>query len=193
MIREITGARYASGRRRAGPLEWGLRARTAFVRRALRSGARVLDVGAADGAMMDRLRNELGLSLAVSVEVSAALAATIPRDGVRASGIALPFAEGTFDFVVCSAARKHVRDTRALAGEFRRVLRPGGRAVIVDPHPWVLGIGLRLGKFDPRYLHHRSGAADIAAEMREEGFVNVRARSGFFVTCVAERPGEASA
>jgi SAM-dependent methyltransferase len=187
-MREMSGAHYASGRRGVGVLGWGLRTRTAFVRGALWRGARVLDVGAADGAMMSRLREEMGLALAVSVEYAAALAAMIPRDGVRASGTALPFADGAFDFVVCSAARKHVRDTRALEREFLRVLRPGGRAVIVDPHPLVLALGIRLGKFDPRYLHHRSTAADIAREMEGVGFVIRHVRSGPFVTCVAERP-----
>jgi len=47
---------YLTGRRRRGLLTFGLEARTAIVRKALHPGASVLDVGAADGAMMARLR-----------------------------------------------------------------------------------------------------------------------------------------
>jgi SAM-dependent methyltransferase len=184
---------YVSGRRRPGLLGFGLEARAAIVRKALRPGMDVLDVGAADGAMMARFRDEYSLARAVSVEYSLSLAARIPREGVCASGTALPFVDGAFDLVVCSAARKHVRDTGVLAREFLRVLRPGGRALVIDPHPWVLSIGLHLGKFDGRYLHHRSSARAIAGEMREAGFTDVRARSGLFVTCLAEKPRSAAA
>jgi len=75
------------------------------------------------------------------VEYSLSLAVRIPREGVCASGTALPFRDSVFDVVVCSAARKHVRDTATLTREFLRVLRPGGRVLVIDPHPWVLGSG----------------------------------------------------
>ena len=71
----------------------------------------------------------------------------------------------SFDIVICSAARKYVRDGAKLVREFLRFLGPGGSLAVVDPHPWALGLGVRLGKFDRGYLHHRSNAAEIAAEM----------------------------
>ncbi|HVP39073.1 MAG TPA: class I SAM-dependent methyltransferase [Candidatus Saccharimonadales bacterium] len=141
---------YASGRRRPGFLRLGFRMRSRMVLRHLRDGARVLDVGAADGAMVEELSRHLRFPLAVSVERDPELAACIPRGGVCANGLALPFPDATFDFAVCCATRKHVRDSGALMREIARVLRPGGTVVVVDPHPWVLRLGRRLGKFDPR-------------------------------------------
>jgi ubiquinone/menaquinone biosynthesis C-methylase UbiE len=43
---------------------------------------------------------------------------------------ALPLAPATFDRVLCSGVLYHVPDCRQALAEMRRVLRPGGRAVI---------------------------------------------------------------
>lgn len=53
---------------------------------------------------------------------------------------ALPFADGTADFVICSHVIEHVADPFGMLDEIRRVLRPGGRAVVVVPN--------RLTSFD---------------------------------------------
>ncbi len=178
---------YASGRRRHGLLALGFRLRSRLVREHLRTGARILDVGAADGAMLEHLRRSVPFSLAVSMEKDPRLAAVIRGNGVCASGLGLPFSSETFDVVVCSATRKHVRDSLALTKEAVRVLRPGGRLIVVDPHPWLLRLGRRIGKFDPRYLFHLSRAADIAREMTEAGLIVDCARNGPFVCCVGRR------
>lgn len=45
---------------------------------------------------------------------------------------ALPFADATFDTVVCAYAMCSVPDERAAVLEMRRVLLPGGRLILVD-------------------------------------------------------------
>jgi SAM-dependent methyltransferase len=45
---------------------------------------------------------------------------------------ALPFADATFDTVVCTYAMCSVPDERAAVLEMRRVLLPGGRLILVD-------------------------------------------------------------
>jgi ubiquinone/menaquinone biosynthesis C-methylase UbiE len=45
---------------------------------------------------------------------------------------ALPFAEQSFDFVVCRAAFKNFGDPVGALAEMHRVLRPGGEALIID-------------------------------------------------------------
>src|SRR5262245_27369527 len=45
----------------------------------------------------------------------------------------LPFADETFNVIVCMDAMCHLPDRRRLLGEWRRVLRPGGRMLYTDP------------------------------------------------------------
>src|SRR5262249_17631503 len=45
----------------------------------------------------------------------------------------LPFTDGAFDAIVCMDAMCHLPDRGRLFGEWRRVLRPGGRLLYTDP------------------------------------------------------------
>jgi ubiquinone/menaquinone biosynthesis C-methylase UbiE len=44
----------------------------------------------------------------------------------------MPFAENSFDFLVCRAAFKNFSEPRKAIDEMRRVLKPGGTGVIID-------------------------------------------------------------
>lgn len=48
----------------------------------------------------------------------------------NASG--MPFADGSFDFLVCRAAFKNFADPGGALSEMRRVLKPGGRGLVID-------------------------------------------------------------
>src|SRR5262245_42053924 len=50
----------------------------------------------------------------------------------RGNASAMPFADSSFDFVVCMAAFKNFTDPVGALNEIHRVLRPGGRAAIFD-------------------------------------------------------------
>ena len=56
---------------------------------------------------------------------------------LRASGTALPFADGAFDFVICGHVVKHLEDDALLAllREVRRVLTGGGIALLWEFAP----------------------------------------------------------
>ena len=47
----------------------------------------------------------------------------------------LPFDDDSFDFLCLGFALRHVSDLRATFGEFRRVLRPGGTALVLEITP----------------------------------------------------------
>lgn len=65
----------------------------------------------------------------------------------EADAEALPFGDDTFDTVVCTLAMCAVPDERATIGEMRRVLRPGGRLLLLDhiaSNWWPIWAGQRL-------------------------------------------------
>ena len=77
-------------------------------------------------------RNESGVATA------SAMAAAAGEDGAVAFSVAdatsrLPFDDATFDALLCIDSMNHFPDRVAVLREWRRVLRPGGRALFTDP------------------------------------------------------------
>ena len=97
-----------------------------------------VDVGAGDGG---QIRSALDQGLLrsftriVAADISEERVARMRRlmpeiDAVVADAQALPFADDTFDFIYSSQVIEHVPDDAAMAREMRRVLKPGGVAVV---------------------------------------------------------------
>ena len=55
---------------------------------------------------------------------------------VSADALKLPFADGTFDRIICSEVLEHIPDAQTAIGELARVLRPGGSIAVTVP-AWV--------------------------------------------------------
>jgi SAM-dependent methyltransferase len=105
-------------------------------------GARLLDVGDTDGLMLKRLGHHgLGFNL-----VPAAIE-NIRANGIEAQlgdGQDMPFADGSFDYVLCFETLEHVESPAQLLAQLARVCDPAGRVFLSIP--WV-----------PRtYVHARS-------------------------------------
>jgi ubiquinone/menaquinone biosynthesis C-methylase UbiE len=62
--------------------------------------------------------------------------------------IALPVETASVDLVVCALALTHCEDLRRPVAELARVLRPGGRLVVSDFHPFQLMTGGNAFFFD---------------------------------------------
>jgi SAM-dependent methyltransferase len=105
------------------------------------AGARALDVGSGTGAAGTLLA--LGGAHVVAVDIAvgmlaARIAPTVPA--VAADVTRLPLRSRAFDVAVAAFSLNHVRDPVAALAELRRVLRPGGGAVVGvyaerDAHP----------------------------------------------------------
>lgn len=52
---------------------------------------------------------------------------------VRGSGLCLPFADNSFDKVICAEVLEHIHDYQSILGEIRRVLKPGGVFAVSVP------------------------------------------------------------
>ncbi len=63
---------------------------------------------------------------------------------------ALPLPDGAVDLAVCSFALTHCADLGPPVGELARVVRPGGRVVVSDAHPFsvILGAQARYRPLD---------------------------------------------
>jgi ubiquinone/menaquinone biosynthesis C-methylase UbiE len=68
------------------------------------------------------------------VEIAQANArqANVQIDFRQGNASDLPFAAATFDFIICTAAFKNFTQPVQAIAEMQRVLKPGGKALIVD-------------------------------------------------------------
>ena len=104
----------------------------------LQAGERVLDIGSGPGFLADEMAEEVGPDGAVhGVDPSESMLAISRRRGTRveyATGdaLALPYDDETFDVVVATQVYEYVPDMPAALAEARRVLRSGGRLLILD-------------------------------------------------------------
>lgn len=94
-----------------------------------------LDAGCGTGSTVERLARRPEIDAVVGIDLSSealARACRFHRPWARASILALPFADNTFDLVTCFDVLQHValgEDGRAVS-ELARVLRPGGLLLI---------------------------------------------------------------
>jgi demethylmenaquinone methyltransferase/2-methoxy-6-polyprenyl-1,4-benzoquinol methylase len=110
--------------------------RQALLRHGLAPGMRVVDVAMGTGLVA---REALGIVGAgggvVGVDPSVGMMARAEDPSlsrVRGQAEALPFAPGSFDFLCLGYALRHLADLEGAFREFRRVLRPGGRVLILE-------------------------------------------------------------
>jgi len=126
-------------------------------------GDRLLQIGCGDGGLFAALASKTGLTgraAAIDPSENAVARATrvAEREGVlveisASPLVPLPFDSGSFDVVVLlDALRRLTPEARtAVLAETSRVLRAGGRAIIVEPAPRS-GLAALVGpRSDPHY------------------------------------------
>ncbi|MBF6219323.1 methyltransferase domain-containing protein [Nocardia abscessus] len=105
-------------------------------------GERALDIGAGTGSEVLEFAERVGPDgEAVGVDPNPAMLAVAgaraEAAGVRArfvegTAYRLPFPDDSFDAVRCERVYQHLDDPAAATAEIARVLRPGGRALLID-------------------------------------------------------------
>jgi SAM-dependent methyltransferase len=116
-------------------------------------GRDVLEIGCGEGMMFDGTPTS-----PVQMDVSLtrlARAAGKCRYLLCGDGYALPFATASFEIVLLIAVLEHTREPWRVLSEAKRVLKPGGRAIMVVPNDATMSAGrLLLRKFPIRYPDH---------------------------------------
>src|SRR2546430_2668850 len=100
--------------------------------RVIPRGSEVLDVGCGNGFIAHHLSAMLGTSV-VGIDVMNATQA--PIDYRRYDGEEFPVVDNSVDAVLLCYVLHHAQDVRAVLSEIKRVLRPGGLAIVYEDIP----------------------------------------------------------
>ena len=181
------------------------------------SAQRILDVACGTGDSTLSIAKAAGEGSTVTgVDISEGMMALVEGKAVKAGvtdridlqvadGEALPYEDGTFDRVTCAFGIRNFEHKEKGLEEFRRVLKPGGRAVILElsvPQNRVIrwaydlyfthllpAIGGAVSgdkaayRYLPASVHNFPAPKDFCRMMEEAGFSAVRCRTFTFGLC----------
>ena len=160
---------------------------TISIARAAAEGSEVIGADISEGmmALVKGKAEKAGVGERISLQV--------------ADGEALPYGEGAFDRVTCAFGIRNFEHKERGLAEFRRVLKPGGKAVILElsvPQNLLVrwaydlyflhvlpGIGGAVSgnraayRYLPASVHNFPSPSDFCEMMTEAGFRNVRCRT----------------
>jgi len=158
--------------------------RTAVAAAALRPGQRALDVACGTGRLTEELARTVGADgQAIGVDLSPAMLERARRRARRAGGaqaaraatpayleanaLALPFEDASFDAATIAFGLRNLPDYAAGLAEMVRVVRPGGRVVVLEIaipergiahlvfESWFRRVIPLLGRFADRHAAYR--------------------------------------
>jgi arsenite methyltransferase len=162
----------------------------------LKSAERVLDIGSGPGMLAAEMAQAVGPDGAVhGIDVSDSMNAiarraqagdgAAPMEFVQADACALPFDAESFDVAVSTQVYEYVEDIAGALAEARRVLRPGGRLLILDTHwdslVWHARDRARMARVVAaweEHLAHPGLPAALSGLLEDAGFA-VRRRSAW--------------
>ena len=170
----------------------------------LRAGERVLIIGAGTGLDLDHLPADVAIT---AIDLTPAMLNGL-RKRARRRGLevdarvmdaqALDFAEGSFDVVILHLILAVAPDPAAVAREAGRVLREGGRGVVLDkflpddgPAPPHLKLLSPLASFFGTEVTRRLGPILAGSSLRITSNESVAAKSLFRIVLL-DKPGDGS-
>ncbi len=152
----------------------------------LTAGEEVLDIGVGPGLLAYDMALAVGEKGRVcGVDVSSAMLAMAGKRCARqpwtefrtADAAQLPYPDGSFDAAVSTQVYEYVPDIPAALAELHRILRPGGRAVILDTDYGSLIVHTEdaarmsrvLSAWDKHFVHGNLPRM-LTRQLREAGF-----------------------
>ncbi|HEY1547702.1 MAG TPA: methyltransferase domain-containing protein [Kofleriaceae bacterium] len=152
---------------------------------------RLLDVGAGPATFAMRAAERFAELSVLAVEPSRDFAR--PRRGVAvacARGEALPLPDASIDVAICLSSIRHVQDRSAVLREVRRVVRTGGRFVIVelDPAASPKRIAAHADRLASRVLRHAFGPFVVRTAPPLASIEALATRAGWSVAARRDDP-----
>jgi demethylmenaquinone methyltransferase/2-methoxy-6-polyprenyl-1,4-benzoquinol methylase len=148
--------------------------RQALLRNGLQPGMKMLDVASGTGvvarAALAATENNVGI-VALDPSIGMLRAGRAKLETVQAKAESLPVASSHFDFLTIGFALRHFADLRGVFEECLRVLKPGGRLLILEltaprSAPARAFLGVYLGGVVPFVARLRSGSREAGTLMR---------------------------
>jgi malonyl-CoA O-methyltransferase len=101
---------------------------------AARGAGRILDLGCGKGRFARHVKDAEPRSTVVAFDLAEAMLRAAPPALERCGGsmLALPFHDRTFDALYATESLEHAVDIERAVAELCRVVRPGGRIVVID-------------------------------------------------------------
>jgi len=169
----------------------------------LTPGANVLEVAPGPGFFAIELA-KIGKHEITGLDISKSFV-EIAKRNARQEGVAvdfrqgnasqMPFAESTFDFILCRAAFKNFSEPAGALREMRRVLKPGGRALVIDLRKDVNKAaldeyirGLKVGLLDAFMMKWTFRLMLIPRAYTRQQFAAFISQSGFENSRIDETP-----
>jgi len=119
-------------------VRWLERRRLALLRAVAqpRADDQVLEVGCGGGHVLERFADSArtGIDLSPSMIVRSLRRLGPSVNLLRGSAEDLPFADGSFEIVLCTEVLEHTREPRRVIEELMRVAAPGARVVVSIPN-----------------------------------------------------------
>jgi ubiquinone/menaquinone biosynthesis C-methylase UbiE len=156
------------------------------------NGLRVLDVGSGKGRFARIVREQNPESTVVAFDLSEAMLRFVPPGVVPCSGSMtdLPFSAGAFAGAYATESLEHAVDIEKAIAEICRVVKPGGRIVIIDKNAAHWG-KLKTPHwekwFDQKQLEKLLGRHCRHVESRPISYWEDVAPDGLFLAWLAER------
>lgn len=168
---------------------------------ALPAGANVLEVAPGPGFFAIELA-KIGKYAITGVDISKSFV-EIAKQNARQEGVEvdfregnasqMPFAESSFDFLLCRAAFKNFSDPVGALREMRRVLKPGGLALLIDLRKDVNKKalddyirGLKVGPLDAFMMKWTFRLMLIRRAYTKQQFSDFISQSGFSESAIQE-------
>jgi ubiquinone/menaquinone biosynthesis C-methylase UbiE len=138
-------------------------------------GQALLDVGCGTGQLLAAVSADDVTLAGVDVSrrmLNAARARVPAAQFIRGRAEQLPFASGSFDWLVTTSVFHYIQDPLGARREFRRVLRPGGTLILTDwsaDYP-AMRLQARWSKATDRTFRHVYTALELQAILVAAGF-----------------------